>query len=50
LLSLKKKQMGGNLVVTTLRVLWYKDNLALEVPLFYVKEFKKGVINILISN
>ncbi|CDW73585.1 vacuolar protein-sorting-associated protein 36 [Stylonychia lemnae] len=42
LFSIKKKEVGGNLLLTTLRVLWYKDNLALEVPLFYVKEFKKG--------
>lgn len=42
--SLKKKLLGGCIMLTTLRVIWYKDHLGLEIPLFYVKEYKKGVI------
>ena len=31
-------------MLTTHRILWFKDKDGLEIPLFYVKDFKKGVI------
>ena len=30
-------------MLTTHRVLWFKDGKGLEVPLFYIREGQKGV-------
>ena len=34
---------NGQVMITTHRIIWFNDNKGLEIPLFYVKEYKKGV-------
>lgn len=41
--SLKKKIEDGSVLLTTLRIIWFKDLQGLEIPLFYVSNYKKGV-------
>jgi hypothetical protein len=33
----------GTLILTTHRILWVKDSLGLEIPLFYIYDYKKEV-------
>lgn len=30
-------------MLTTHRIIWYKENEGLEIPLFYIKDVAKGV-------
>eukprot|EP00347_Sterkiella_histriomuscorum_P011328 403372873 len=41
-LSKNHKLLDGQLLLTTLRVIWYKGNQGLEIPLFYVRDYKEG--------
>lgn len=40
---IKKKAQNGTLILTTHRIIWYREHEGLHIPLFYIKDYKAGV-------
>jgi hypothetical protein len=39
---IKKKAESGSVLLTTHRIIWFRNLEGLEMPLFYVRDYQKG--------